>query len=99
MESVRPEGTEDQSVTSPSEEALGRKFHMSRSEYIIKYTQRYEPGFGATIEWQSDYVASIVYMIQDEDFNRNVDAYEILLLLAEWYTEDFMDTALAFHMR
>ena len=34
MENVRPEGTEDQYVTSPMGEALGRNVHVRRSEHI-----------------------------------------------------------------
>ena len=34
MDNVRPEGTEDQYVTSPNGEALGRNFHVRRSERI-----------------------------------------------------------------
>ena len=64
MENVRPERTEEQSVTSPSGEALGRNFHVRRSERIIKSPQRYNLVFGAAIEWKNDDVVSIVYMIQ-----------------------------------
>ena len=73
MEYVCPEGTEDQYVTYPSGEALGRNVNVRRSERIRNYPQRYNPGFGADIEWKNDAVASIVYMIQDRDFDRNVD--------------------------
>ena len=38
-------------------------------------------------------------MIQDVDVNINVDTDDILLLLAEWYAEDFMDAPSTFHMR
>ena len=38
-------------------------------------------------------------MIQDRDFDRNVDTDDILSLLAEWDAEDFMDTPSTFHMR
>ena len=44
---MRPEGTEDQSVTSPSGEDFGGDFHVRRSERIRKSPQRYHPGFGA----------------------------------------------------
>ena len=40
---VRPEGTEDQYVISPSAEALERNFYVRRSERIIKSPQRYNP--------------------------------------------------------
>ena len=38
-------------------------------------------------------------MIQDRDFDSNVDTDKILLLLAEWDAEDGMDTPSTFHMR
>ena len=56
---------------------------MRRSERIRNSPQRYDPGFGAAREWKNDDVASIVYMIQDRDFDSNVDTDEILSLLAE----------------
>ena len=49
MENVRPEDTEDQSVTYPSVEALGRNVHVRRYERIRNYPQRYDPGFGSAI--------------------------------------------------
>ena len=85
MENFSPEGNEDQYVTSPSGEALRRNIHVRRSERIRKYSQQYNPGFGAAREWKNDDFASIVYMIQDRDFDSNVDMDDILLLLAEWY--------------
>ena len=57
---------------------------MRRSECIRKSSQRYNPGFGAAIEWNNDVVASIVNTIQDGDIDSNVDTYDILSLLAEW---------------
>ena len=92
MDNVFPEGTEDQSVTSPSREALGRNVHMRRLKHIINYPQRYNAVFGAAREWKTDATASIVYMIQDGDLNRNVDTYDIILLLSECDAQDFMDT-------
>ena len=38
-------------------------------------------------------------MTQDRDIDSNVDPVDILLLLAEWDAEDFMDTKSTFHMR
>ena len=38
-------------------------------------------------------------MIQDRDFDSNVDTDDILSLLSEWDAEDYMDTPSAFHMR
>ena len=56
---------------------------MRRSERIRNFPQRFNPVFGAAREWNNDDVASIVYMIQDRDFDSNVDTYDILSLLAE----------------
>ena len=99
MENVCPEGTEDQYVTSPSGEALGRNIHVRRYERIRNSPQQYNPGFGAAREWKNYDVASIVYMIQDRDLNINVDTDDIILLLSEWDAEDCMDTPSTFHMR
>ena len=49
--------------------------------------QRFNPEFGATTEWKSNAVANIVYMIQDRDYDSNVDTDDILSLLAEWDAE------------
>ena len=38
-------------------------------------------------------------MIQDREFDSNVDTDDILQLLAEWDAEDCMDTPSMFHMR
>ena len=99
MENVRPEGTEDQYITYPGGEALGRSFHVRRFECIRKYPHWYDPGFGADREWKNDNVASIVYMIQYGYLNRNIYTDDILSLLSEWDAEDFMDTPSTFHMR
>ena len=99
MDNVCPEGTEYQYVTSTSGEALGSNVHLRRSERIRNSPQRYNPGFGAAIEWKNDAVGSIVYIIQDRDLNSNEDTYYILLLMAKWNAEDCMDTPSTFHMR
>ena len=99
MENVCPNGNENQYVTSPSGEALGRNVNVRRSERIRNSPQRYNPGFGAAREWKNDAVAIIVYMIQDRDFDSNVDTDDILSLLAEWDVEGCMDTPSTFHMR
>ena len=96
MDNVRTEETEDQSVTSPSGEALGINVHVRRSECIRKYPHWYDPVFGTAREWKSDAVASLVYLIQDGDLNSNVDMYEILSLLSECYAEDCMDEPSAY---
>ena len=57
---------------------------MRRSERIRKYPQQYNPGFGSARNWNNDAVASIVYMIQDGGFNRDLDTYDILSLMDEW---------------
>ena len=71
MENVCPDGTENQYVTSPSGETMGRNVHMRRSECIRNSPQRYNPGIGATREWNND-------------LDSNVDTDDILSLLAEW---------------
>ena len=78
MDKVSPEETEDQSVTSPSGEALGRNVHVRRFKRIRNDPQRYNPVFGTSREWNNDADASIVYMIQDRDLNRNVDTDDII---------------------
>ena len=99
MDNVCPDGNENQYVTSPSGEALGRNVNVIRSERIRNFPQRFNPGFGAAREWKNDSVASIVYMIQDRDFYSNVDTDDILLLLAEWDAEYCMDKPSTFHIR
>ena len=61
--------------------------------------QRFNPKFGAAREWKNNAVSSIVYIIQDRDFDSNVDTDDILSLLAEWDAEDCMDTPSMFHMK
>ena len=99
MDNMCPDGNENQYFTSPSGEAFGRNVNVRRSELIRNSPQRYKPVFGAAREWKNNAVASIVYMIQDMYFDSNVDTDDILLLLAEWDAEDFMDTPSTFHMR
>ena len=98
-DNVCPDGNENQYVTSPSGEASGRNVNVIRSELIRNFPQRFNPGFGAAREWKNDAVASIVYIIQDRDFDSNVDTDDILSLLADWDAEDCMDTPSTFHMR
>ena len=98
--SVRETGTnENQYVTSPRGENLGRNVNVRRCECIRNYPQGYNPVLGAAREWNNNAVASIVYMIQDRDFDRNVDTDDILSLLGEQDTEDFMDTPSTFHTK
>ena len=99
MENVCPEGTEDQYVTSPNVEDLGRNVHVRRSERIRNSPQGYNLGLGAAREWNNDAVASIVYMIQYRYLNRNLDMDDILSLLDEWDAEDCMDKPSTFHTR
>ena len=84
MDNMCPDGNENQYITSPSGETLGRNVNVRRSECIRNYPQRYNPGFGAARKWKNYSVASIVYMIQDGGFDSNVDTDDILSLLAEW---------------
>ena len=78
---------------------MGSNLNVRRSERIINSPQGYNPGLGAAREWKNHAVASIVYMIQDRDLDRNVDMDDILSLLAEWYAEGCMDTPSTFHMK
>ena len=64
---------------------------MRRPEYIRKSPQQYNPGFWDAKEWKNDAISSIVYMIQDGYFNRNVDTDYNLSLMAEWDAEYCMD--------
>ena len=43
---------------------------MNASEIL---PQRFNPEFGAATEWKSTAVANIVYLIQDRDYDSNVD--------------------------
>ena len=99
MNNVCLYGNENQYVTSPSGETLGRNVNVRRSECTRNYPQRCNPVFGAAREWKNKAVASIVYMIQDRDFDRNVYTDDILLLLDEWDAEDCMDMPPTFHTR
>ena len=98
MDNVFPEGTEDQYVTSPNGEALGRNVDVRRSKRIRNSPQQYNPGFGAARKWNNDAVVSIIYMIQDRYIDSNVDMDDIPSLLAEWDAEDCMDKPSTFHM-
>ena len=60
---------------------------VRRSERIRKFPQRFNPKFGAATEWKSNAVANIVYMIQNRDYDSNVDTDNILSLQAEWNAE------------
>ena len=65
----------------------GNNVYVRRSERIRNSPQQYNPGFGATRQWKNEAVSGIVYMIQDRDFDSNVDTDDILSLLAEWDEE------------
>ena len=78
---------------------MGRNVNVRPSECIRNYPQRYNPGFGAAREWNNNAVANIVYMIQDRDYDSNVDTDDILSLIAEWDAEYCMDTPSTFHIR
>ena len=96
---MRPEGTEDQYVTSTGGEDLGRNVYVRRSERIRNSPQRYNLGFGASRECKNYAVASIVHMLQDKDININVDKDDIILLLYQWDAEDCMDTSSTFQRK
>ena len=99
MDNVRLEGTEYQSITYLCGEALGRNFHVRRSERIRKSPQRYNQGFGADREWKNDAVANILFMNHDRDINSNVDTDDILSLLFKWDVEYCMNMPSKVHMR
>ena len=60
-----------------------------REYYTLKFhTQR-----------KSDYVASLVDMIQKEDYDSNVDMDNIILLLDKWDAGDCIDVPSILNMR
>ena len=63
MDNMCPDGNENQYVTSPSGEYLGKNVNVRRSKCIRNSLQRYNPGFRAAREWKNNAVASIVYII------------------------------------
>ena len=69
---------------------------MILSEGIVRYSQQYDLGFGADIQWKNNVVSSIVFTIQDSNLNSDVNMDEIAFLLFEWYAEYFMDAPSAF---
>ena len=99
MQNLRPAGDLYQYVTSPSGESLRSNLHVRCSKRIRKYSHQYETVFGSSREWNSDAIASIVYMIQYGYFNKNEDTDDILSLLGDWDKEDYMDLSSMFHMR
>ena len=78
---------------------MDRYVHVSNSKRNSKCTQRFEPSFAASREWKSDAATSLVYMIQDGYYDRNLNMYEILYLLDDWDIEGFMDTPSKLNMR
>ena len=78
---------------------MGRNVHIRHSKRIRKSPQWCDPGFGSDRDWKSDAVASIVYMIQDGDFNRTLDMDKILSLMDEWYKKHCMDAPSIIHMK
>ena len=99
MNNVLPEENEYQYVTYTIGESLVRNVHVRSSERIRKSPHWYYPGFGASRERDNDAVTSIVYMTQDGDLNSSIYKNDTMLLMAEWYEEDCMDTPSTFHMR
>ena len=88
MENERSEGNEEKYFKSPSEKSLVKDFYMRHSNRMRKYPHHFDPGYGATRDCNSDYVASLVCMIHYWHYDRNVDMYKILYLLAKWDVED-----------
>ena len=73
MDNIGTEGTQDQYITSPSGEALGKDFHMINSECDKKITQQF-------LNWDarkqtSAFVASLVYIKFYGGHDSNVDMY------------------------
>ena len=99
MYNVRIEGTKYQSVTYPSWGAFSRNVHVRSSKHIIKSPKQYNPGFGAKIEWTSDTVTSLVYMIQYGYYDKNLDMDDILTFLVNCCAEYCMYVPFTFHMR
>ena len=50
-----------------------KNVNVRRSNASETLPQRFNPKFGAATEWKSNDVANIVYMIQDRDYDSNVD--------------------------
>ena len=57
---------------------------MRRSYHNGKPTQLFEAVLGDSREWKSYDVEILVYIMQDEVYYINVDAYYILYLLDDW---------------
>ena len=72
---------------------------MRHSICIRNSPQWYDLGFGAAIDWKSDDTVSLVFMICDEDYDKNVETDNIILFQDDWDTEYYMDTPLTLHMR
>ena len=98
VDNLSPEGTKDQSARSPIA-IFKRDVHVSHSECNSKTTQRFDPLFGSEIEWKSDTVASLKYIIHYGDYDGNVDTYKIRSLISDWDSEDCMDTPSTLHTR
>ena len=72
---------------------------MSNSKRNRKFTHRFEPSFADVREWKSDAATSLVYIIQDGYYYRNLNMYEILSLLDYLDVEGFVDTPSTLIMR
>ena len=99
MYSGFPEITKDQSVTSPSGEALGKYSHVKHYESNSKLAHRFDPVLEAARELNSVYGASFVYIIQYGGKDSNVYIYNILYLLGYWNTQYCMDVTSIVNMR
>ena len=65
----------------------------------MKYPHQFDPLFGSAIQYNSEGVASLVYMIRNRDYDRNVDTEKVLYLLAGWDAQDCMDYMSKFYIR
>ena len=86
MKNDRLQGTQNKCIISTSGEALGVDSFVRCSNCISKYPRVYDPLFGAAKLWNSENVASLVFMIHGEDYYRNVDMDKILPFEPVTYT-------------
>ena len=63
---------------------------MRHYNRIRKYPQKFDPVYGATRSFNSDDIASLLYIIHYGNYDRNTDMDKILYLLAGWDVEDCM---------
>ena len=72
---------------------------MRHSKNNSKPPQLFDSGLGVKIEYKSGNVLSLVYIIQYNYYDSNVDTDKILSLLYGWDSEYVMDDTSTYHMR